>query len=171
MDSSIHEIDFLLWCLKGKRPIKVYGQSVFRVLSKKFKNVADCTWLIITLDDGTVLNVGTNWIMSDANPATAPSRVELVGTNGVIAIDDSYREFSISTEKGTKYLTGHMPGDWIMGRFHGPMKEETTYYIESIARGREPAIMSTSEEAKMDLEVVIAGDKSAAAGVPQKLPL
>ena len=51
---STHDLDFLLWCLQPRKPVKVYSQTAGKLFSKK-SNTPDHQWIIVTLDDGMTI--------------------------------------------------------------------------------------------------------------------
>ena len=54
---ATHDLDYALWCLAPRKPVRVYSQQVEKVLIKN-SNSADCQFIMVTLDDGTVVTVG-----------------------------------------------------------------------------------------------------------------
>ena len=58
---ATHDVDFLLWCLEGSRAKRVYAQVVRKIQGGG--GVPDCAWIMVTMDDGTVFTVGTNWAL------------------------------------------------------------------------------------------------------------
>jgi predicted dehydrogenase len=59
---ATHDLDFALWCLEPRRPVRVYAQGVEKVM-KQTVDAFDCMWIVVTLDDGTVITVGAGWIL------------------------------------------------------------------------------------------------------------
>src|SRR5579883_1620871 len=64
---ATHDIDFVLWCLEPRKPIRVYAQEAYKVMNGEF-NVPDIAFIIVTMDDGTVFNIGAGWILPPAYP-------------------------------------------------------------------------------------------------------
>ncbi|PYO54408.1 MAG: hypothetical protein DMD83_22315, partial [Candidatus Rokuibacteriota bacterium] len=50
---ATHDLDFILWCLEGRKPVRVYSQAVNRIMEQAH-GVPDCQWIMVTMDDGTV---------------------------------------------------------------------------------------------------------------------
>src|SRR4029434_11075889 len=40
---ATHDIDFILWCLEGTKPVRVYSEVVHRIMEKTH-GVPDCQW-------------------------------------------------------------------------------------------------------------------------------
>ena len=89
--------------------------------------------------------------MSYALPEKYPAlghaaRVELIGTGGVIILDDDHTDQLMYTEAGIPhvYLPDHVvnmvflqsgtPGDWALGEFWGPIANETRAWLEHATR-------------------------------------
>jgi len=54
---ATHDLDYLLWCLQPRKPVKVYSQTSGKLFPKKIGS-PDHQWILVTLDDGTTLTVG-----------------------------------------------------------------------------------------------------------------
>jgi predicted dehydrogenase len=54
---ATHDIDFMLWCLAPRKPIRVYAQEVRKIMGAQY-NVPDCVWIVVTMDDGVVFTIG-----------------------------------------------------------------------------------------------------------------
>ena len=85
---STHDLDFLLWCLQPRKPVKVYSQTAGKLFSKK-SNTPDHQWIIVTLDDGMTITVGGGWILPLGYPNYSHTCIEVIGTVGSLFIDDS----------------------------------------------------------------------------------
>ena len=64
---ATHDIDFVLWCLAPRKPIRVYAQEVRKIMKAQF-NVPDCVWIVVTMDDGTAFTIGAGWVLPPAYP-------------------------------------------------------------------------------------------------------
>lgn len=167
---ATHDVDFLLWCLEGSRATRVYAQIVRKIQSGG-GGVPDCAWIMVTMDDGTVFTVGTNWALPPGvNPRRSSTFIEFVGTEGSILIDDSHRDLVLTTMKdGLAFPLSTMPGEEVLHVYQGPMQAETNYFIECVALDR--PVLVTPEEARRVMEVTLAADLSAELGQPVDLPL
>jgi len=166
---ATHDIDFVLWCLKPARPIRVYAQQVEKVM-KATHDAADCMWIIITMDDGTAFTIGAGWILPPGYPNYSATTIEFVGTEGALMIDDSHRDVLLNTMGGGMVLPiSTMPGESVGHVFVGPMAQETLHFVDAVARDR--PVLVTPEEARQVMEVYIAADLSAERNEPVTLPL
>jgi predicted dehydrogenase len=164
---ATHDIDFLLWCFAPRRPIRVYAQEVRKIMQAAH-NVADCVWIVVTLDDGCVFTIGAGWVLPPAYPNFSSTWIELVGTEGSIMADDTHRDVSLNTMKrGIEFPISTMPGEKVAHVYAGPMEAETVHFLECVAKGQQPLV--TPEHAKMVMEVYQAADRSAESGRPVDL--
>ena len=95
---ATHDIDFVLWCLAPRKPIKVYCQEVHKIMKGEY-NVPDCAWIIVTMDDGSAFTIGAGWVLPPAYPNFSSTWIEMVGTEGAIMVDDTHRDVCLTTMK------------------------------------------------------------------------
>ncbi|MFL5442411.1 MAG: Gfo/Idh/MocA family protein [Myxococcales bacterium] len=165
---ATHDIDFLLWCLAPRRPVRVYAQEVRKIM-KTTHDAADCVFLIVTLDDGLVFTVGAGWVLPPAYPNFSSTWIEVVGSQGAILVDDTHRDVVLNTmQKGIVFPLSTMPGEKVGHVYAGPMEAETHHFLECVASGRKPLV--TAEEARVVMQVYQAADLSAAENRPIEIP-
>ena len=164
---STHDIDFVLWCLAPRKPIRVYAQEVARIMKAQY-NAPDCVWMIVTMDDGTVFTVGGGWVLPPAYPNFASTWIEFVGTEGAIMVDDTHRDVYVTTMKdGIRFPMSSMPGEKVNHVYAGPMEAETLHFLECVATGRQPLV--TPEHARLVMLVYQAADLSVETNKPVEL--
>ena len=98
--------------------------------------------------------------------------VGIVGTDGVLTIDDTHRDMvlAVSKPQGEGYapdqtrlvdfLGSYPPGDMALGELRGPMADETVSWLNRVALGL-PTPAATVEEAHNNLMLTKALDLSA----------
>jgi scyllo-inositol 2-dehydrogenase (NAD+) len=166
---ATHDIDFILWCLEGRRPVRVYSESVSRIMEREH-GVPDCQWIMVTMDDGTVFTIGAGWALPPGYPHFSSATIEFVATEGALLIDDSHRDIVLNTMKrGMMLPLSTMPGEQVGHVYQGPMEAETVHFIEAVALGR--PLLVTPEQARQVMEVTLAADLSAERHAPVTLPL
>jgi scyllo-inositol 2-dehydrogenase (NAD+) len=164
---ATHDIDFMLWCLAPRKPIRVYAQEVRKVMQPTH-NVPDCVWIVVTMDDGVVFTIGAGWILPPGYPNFASTWIEMVGTEGAILADDTHRDVSLNTlKRGIELPLSTMPGERLGHTYAGPMEAETIHFLDCVARGRQPLV--TPEHARLVMQVYQAADQSAASGQPVEI--
>jgi predicted dehydrogenase len=183
VDALTYYVDLMNWLLEGKRLVEVYARGQMGVLKAAGHEVADVSYTILTYDDGTVVNLGVSYALPEKYPALGhAARVEVLGTEGVMILDDDHTDQLMYTEKGIPhvYLPGHevnmvflqsgTPGDWALGEFYGPLANETRAWLDHLCMGR-PCVLASPQEARATLEATLAIEHSVETGRPVRLPL
>ena len=164
---ATHDIDFVLWCLAPRKPIRVYAQEVKKIMQAQH-NAPDCVWMIVTMDDGTVFTVGAGWVLPPAYPNFASTWIEFVGTEGAIMVDDTHRDVYVtSMQQGIRFPLSSMPGEKVNHVYAGPMEAETLHFLECVATGKQPLV--TGRHARMVMQLYQAADRSVEANEPVSL--
>jgi predicted dehydrogenase len=183
VDALTYYVDLMSWLSGGKRLAEVYARGQMGVLQAAGHEVADVSYAILTYDDGTVVNLGVSYALPEKYPALGhAARVEVLGTEGVMILDDDHTDQLMYTEKGVPhvYLPDHnvnmvflqsgTPGDWALGEFWGPIANETRAWLDYLSMGR-PCVLATPQEARATLEATLAIVHSVATGRAVTLPL
>ena len=170
---STHDLDFLFWCLEPAKPVRVYSQVNFGAMQAEAaagSQVPDTQWINVTMDSGLSFVVGGGWSLPPGYPNFSTTWIEMVGTEGVLMVDDSHRDVVLNTmNKGMQLPMSTMPGEQVEHTFAGPMAAETVHFLEAVACDR--PVMVAPEHARMVMEVYIAADLSAESNMPVTLPL
>ena len=166
--AGVHDLDFVLWAMQPRKPIRVYSQTSGKLFARK-SETPDHQWVMITMDDGTTITIGIGWILPIGYPNYVQAFIEIVGTDGTLTIDDSHKDIQLNTTKdGIRYPLSSMPGEQIDHVFAGSMHEEINHFINSIVF--DTPVMVTAEEAKLVMQVYQAADLSVELGEPVSLP-
>jgi predicted dehydrogenase len=164
---ATHDIDFVLWCMAPRKPIRVYAQEVRKIMAAQY-NVPDCVWIVVTMDDGSAFTIGAGWVLPPAYPNFSTTWIEMVGTEGAIMADDTHRDVYVTTmQNGIQFPISSMPGESLGHVYAGPMAAETIHFLECVVLGRQPIV--TPEHARMVMQVYQAADLSAETGLPVDL--
>ena len=181
VDSLTYYVDLMHWFLEGNRIVEAEARGQRGILAARGFDADDMVWAILTCEDGAVLDLGVCYSLPEKYPSIGHSaRVELLGTEGVLMIDDDHKDQLMYTERGLPhvylpdsevnmvFLGSSTPGDWALGDFRGPLADETRAWLDHLSTGR-PCALATPEVAKRTLEVTIAIQDSAATGKPVRL--
>lgn len=178
--SGTHALDVILWVLgESKKPVEIYARSVAKALTGL--GTQDSTYSIFTFDDGTLWSMSCSWGLPVVWPASTYSlEIGIVGTSGVLTIDDTHRDMVMATEKPWKshrgderhvnFLASYPPGDISRGQFWGPMREETNSWLARIYAGVDTP-HCTASEGHRNLMMTMACDLSAKRKKPLALPI
>jgi predicted dehydrogenase len=183
VDALTYYVDLMNWLLDDKRVVEVYARGQTGILKGLGYDVTDLSYAVFTYDDGTVVNLGICYALPEKYPALGhAARVEVLGTEGVMILDDDHTDQLMYSEKGVPhvYLPDHSvnmvflqsgtPGDWALGEFWGPIANETRAWLDHLAMGK-PCALATPREARATLEATLAIEYSMATGNAVTLPL
>ena len=183
LDVLTYYVDLMCWFLEGNRPVEVVARGQHGIFKEAGYSAHDATWAIVTFADGAVVNFGISYALPSKFPTQGQSdRVELLGAEGTMLIDDDHKDHLLYTEKGIPhpYVPGHSlelaflgsntAGDWALGDFWGPLGNETRAWLDHLVTGA-PTAHTTPEQARINLETTIAIERAVATGKAVRLPL
>lgn len=165
-------IDLVNWLLAGNEPVEVVVRGQRNVLKSMGHNAVDVAWVLITYADGAVASFGVSYALPRLYPALGhAARVEVLGTEGVMLLDDDHTDRILYTEQGADhvYIPGHKanmvflgsgtPGDWALGDFWGPVATETRAWLDHLSMGR-ACHLATAADARKVVELTVAIEQS-----------
>ncbi len=183
LDVLTYYVDLMCWLLEGNPPVEVIARGQYGIFREAGFSAHDVTWAIVTFADGAVINLGISYALPAKYPTFGQSdRVELLGSEGTMMIDDDHMNHLLYTDKGIPhaYVPDHQinmaflgsttPGDWALGDFWGPLGNETRAWLDHLVTGN-PTAHTTPEQAIINLETTIAIERSARTGQVVRLPL
>ena len=183
VDALTYYVDLMNWMLEGTAPVEVYARGQKGVLKAAGYDVDDVNWAILTYADGAVVNLGVSFALPEKYPALGhATRFEILGTEGVIILDDDHTDQLMYTNKGIPhvylpehsvnmvFLSSGTPGDWALGQFWGAIANETRAWLDHLATGK-ACMLATPQEARTTLEATLAIQLAAESGNIVKLPL
>ena len=170
--SGTHALDIVMWMMEQKRPVEIYARSTNRSLGPLCNGI-DATAGTITFEDGSLYHAVISWALPTAWPAAVYSlEVGIVGTEGVLTIDDTHRDIVLATnipqregyapdaDRRVDFLGSYPPGDIVLGALRGPMREETEQWLNRLSMGL-PTQHASAAEAHNRLMLTKAFDLSA----------
>jgi scyllo-inositol 2-dehydrogenase (NAD+) len=165
---ATHDIDFALWCLEPRRPVRVYSQIAWG--ARQDQGVPDTQTMIITMDDGVTVTIGAGWSLPPGYPNFSATWIEFIGTDGALLIDASHKDIVLNTvEKGVQFPLSTMPGEYVDHVYAGPMERETIHFLEAVYHDR--PVMVEPRLARQTMEVYLAADISVERNQVVELPL
>ncbi|MFN8773938.1 MAG: Gfo/Idh/MocA family protein [bacterium] len=180
--SGTHALDIVMWMMEGRTPVEVDARSIAKTLGPACGGI-DATAGTMVFDDGTIYQSMVNWALPVSWPgAVYGLEVGVVGTTGVMTIDDTHRDFVMATEapQDGAYLSdasrrvdfiGSTPaGDMALGALRGPLHDETQAWLERLSVGAR-TIHATAAEGHDRLMLAKAYDLSARLRRPVELPI
>jgi len=165
---ATHDIDFAMWCLEPRRPVRVYSQNSYGV--RREMGLPDSQLTVITMDDGVVVTINAGMSLPNHYQNAATTWIEVIGTEGTIFADDSHRDIVVNTtERGIEFPLSTMPGEAVDQMYAGPMERETIAFLEAVLYDQ--PVMVEPRLARMTMEVYMAADLSADLNQTVELPL
>jgi predicted dehydrogenase len=182
MDVLTYYVDLMCWFIEGNPPVEIVARGQTGIFKAAGYNAHDVTWAIVTLADGAVINLGVSYALPTRYPTLGQSdRVELLGSEGTMIIDDDHMDHLLYSEKGIPhayvpdhqvnmaFLGSNTAGDWAVGDFWGPLGNETRSWLDHLVTGS-PTVHATPEQARINLETTIAIERAVATGKSIRLP-
>jgi predicted dehydrogenase len=183
MDVLTYYVDLMCWFLEGNHPVEVVARGQSGLFKSRGYSAPDVTWALVTFADGAVINLGVSYALPEKYPTLGQSdRVELLGAEGTMIIDDDHMDHLLYSEKGIPhpyvpdhqvnlaFLGSNTAGDWAVGEFWGPIGNETRAWLDHLVTGQ-PTAHTTPEQARINLETTLAIERSARTGQAVRLPL
>ncbi len=185
--SGTHSLDMCLWLMgDAAKPVSIYASSTEKVMSEL--GTKDATFGVFTMEDGTIWSMNICWALPKEWPgAVYGLEIGIVGTKGVIDIEDTHRDVVLASElpqgpaynpdgltidvvRNVDFLTSFPPGDMYGGELWGPMREETNSWFQRIYNGKSTP-HATAAEGHRNLLLTMAMDLSAKRGMELELPI
>jgi myo-inositol 2-dehydrogenase / D-chiro-inositol 1-dehydrogenase len=180
--SGTHALDIVMWLMEAKTPAEIYARSVDKALGPEWRGI-DATSGIIAFTDGAIYQATISWALPVVWPGAVYSlEIGIVGTDGVLTIDDTHRDIVLATSRSQSegyapdqtrrvdFLGSYPPGDVALGELRGPMREETESWLSRVSL-RLPTQHATAAEAHNRLMLTKAFDVSARVKKPIALPI
>jgi UDP-N-acetylglucosamine 3-dehydrogenase len=152
---GVHDTDLMFW-FSGSRAVTAYAQTV------KFRDHAhpDLGHVMYRLKSGASCILEAVWCLPSATPFQIDERLEIVGTEGSISIQDTHPNLMIVDKSGSRCPdTTYWPT--IHGRLQGALRDELAYFLNCVATG-EPSSIITPEESREAVRACLAAEESAA---------
>lgn len=151
---AIHDTDIMLWYLRDKVR-SVYATTGF---AAKVPH-PDVGWCVYNFASGAKGVCESIWALQANTAYAIDAKMEIVGTEGALYIDCAEGGLAIQDKQGWKWPdTMHWPV--MHGQVVGALREELAYFVDCVANGKQPTIV-TPEEAREALRVVLAAEESA----------
>ena len=185
--SGTHSLDMCFWLMgDAAKPVSIYARSTENIL--KELGTKDATFGVFTMENGAIFSMNICWALPKEWPgAVYGLEIGIVGTEGVIDIEDTHRDVILATEnaqgpaynpdgltieveRNVDFLTSFPPGDMYDGELWGPMREETNSWFNRIYSGKRTP-HATAAEGHRNLVLTMAMDLSAKRCAELKLPI
>ncbi len=154
---GVHDTDLMLWYTQA-RIVSAYAQTV-DVRGLKYP---DLGWTMYRFDSGAVGILENIWCLPDGTPFQIDERMEIVGTEGTIHIQEASPNFAVCDSSGWTFPdTTYWPE--LHGYRAGALREELSYFASCAQHGKQPDVISPAESMAA-VEACLAAEQSAATG-------
>jgi UDP-N-acetylglucosamine 3-dehydrogenase len=154
---AIHDTDLMLW-FTGARVVSAYAQTVSL---RGLKN-PDIGQTMYRFDNGATATLETVWCMPDKTPFDIDERMNVIGSDGFIQVQDTFPNIGIVTKEGFRSPdTTYWPV--LHGATGGALRDELSYFARCCATDTRPTVI-TPEESMAAVEAALAAEQSAATG-------
>ena len=154
---AIHDTDLMLW-FTGARVVSAYAQTV-DLRGLKYPDIGQTMY---RFDNGATAILETVWCMPEKTPFDIDERMSVIGSDGLVHIQDTFPNIGIATKEGFRSPdTTYWPQ--LHGMTAGALREEFSYFARCCQTDTAPTII-TPEESMAALEATVAAEESAATG-------
>ena len=153
----VHDTDLMFWFTES-RAVTAYAQTV----QVRDHAHPDLGQVMYRLENGASCILESVWCLPDTTPFQIDERLEIVGTEGSISIHDTHPNLMIVDKSGARCPdTTYWP--MIHGKLRGALRDELAYFVNCIATGEAPTVI-TPEESREAVRACLAAEESAATG-------
>ena len=176
-------IDLMNWLLDGNEVVEVVARGQRGVIQESGHGAPDVVGILMTYADGAIANMGVSYALPPKFPSLGhAARVEILGSDGVILLDDDHTDMLMYSELGADhvYIPNHRanmvflgsgtPGDWALGDFYGPVATESRAWLDHLSTGH-ACMLTTPAQARKVVEITMAIERSLRTRKAVELPL
>lgn len=157
--TGVHDIDLILWFYEGLRPVEVYMKSM-----QAFGKGEDVFWGMITLENGSLGIIETNWCLPDATPWRGHILLDVIGTKGAALGEIPGNGLAFWTDQAVEIPDiSYWPS--LHGATVGALRDEFNYFIQCLIHDR-PITIPSPEDAYNSIRIAQALIQSANSGKP-----
>jgi UDP-N-acetylglucosamine 3-dehydrogenase len=154
---AIHDTDLMIW-FTGDRVKSAYAQTV-SVRNLKFPDIGQTMY---RFKGGATATLETVWCMPDKTPFDIDERMSIIGTEGIIHVQDTFPNLGI-VDKGKLHSPDTTYWPMFEGVRGGALRAEFDYFANCALKGKKPEI-GRPEDAAAALEATLAAEESARTG-------
>jgi len=154
---GVHDTDLMLW-YSGDRAVSAYAQTV----NFRGKKHPDLGWTLYRFAAGATGVLENVWCLPDKTPFQIDERMEIIGTEGTIHIQETHPNFSVCDADGWRSPdTTYWPQ--LHGQRAGALGRELAYFVGCIQQGQPPSVITPLESLEA-VRACLAAEESAASG-------
>lgn len=163
MHVTVHDVDMVLWMLKGQTPVTAYAQQTEILLGEM--GTQDTIAGVVRFSGGTVVTFESAWSLPAGARHMIDARLEMIGTEGSFEVQCGDSGLYFADNQASREIdTQHWPE--IGGKVGGDLRLQLSSVLEWI--GGADCQVATGEEALLSLELTQALVRSADTGEVQR---
>ena len=157
---GVHDLDLMRWFI-GAEALKVHAEGVSKVLADIAAE--DSIMTLLRYDSGAIGCLETCWVMPKGIPCTLDSRLEVIGTEGMVRVTVGDEGCTIMTpERATR--PDILYGPMLHGEQAGALRTQLDHFASCVLSGTEPLI--SPQDARAAVEIAAAIHDSLQSGAP-----
>lgn len=154
---GVHDTDLMLWYSQSKIETAYAQTGTFRGLKH-----ADLGWTMYRFANGAIGVLENVWCLPDKTPFQIDERMEIIGTEGSLHIQETTPSFGIVDHQAFHFTdTTYWPE--LHGRRAGALRDELAYFAQCVRSGEQPTVASL-DHALDSVIACLAAEHSAATG-------
>ncbi len=160
---GVHDIDIMRW-FTGSDITRVYAESASKVLADI--PTEDTIFTLMKFANGAVGCLETCWVVPTGVPNTLDARLEVVGTEGRVAVRVGDESLDVAGhDRATRPDVAY--GPLMLDAQHGALRTQLEHFADCVAGDRPP--MVSNADARAAVAVAEAIHQSLSTGLPVNL--
>ncbi|TDC97629.1 Gfo/Idh/MocA family oxidoreductase [Actinomadura sp. 7K507] len=160
---GVHDVDAMQW-VTGKRITRVYSRAVSKLMPSNGVRSEDAIFTVAELEDGTIGELFNGWTRRSDDPVSIDGRLEVVGTEGTVAVDVRDHGLRVYGDSGLATPDAlHWPE--VNARIRGDLAAEVRAFVAGVRDGAEFPVPTAA--AMRNVAVNDAILRSVESGVPE----
>ena len=138
---SSHDLDLVRWYV-GQDPVEVVARDRRGVLEARGVPVHDGLNVLIAFGREVTANFHASWIHPNSYPVVADGFLQIIGSSGMLSLDNRARRLTLYTAKGSveQVFSGPHTANEVAGKLVGAFTDSVTEFLAAIRAGREPEL-------------------------------
>lgn len=133
---SSHDLDLVRWYL-GRDPVEVVARDRRGVLDAAGVPVHDGLNVLISFAGDLMANFHASWIHPNSYPVVADGFMQIIGSKGVLMLDNRARKLTVFSQKGAyeQVFSGPHTANEVNGKLAGAFVDSASQFLEACDGG------------------------------------
>ena len=147
----VHDVDMVLWLLRGRTLVSLYAQATDKLLGAT--GTQDSVFALLRFDDGTVVNLESAWALPAAARTRLDAQMTVLGTDGLVEVNAGESGVYFADASATDYPDLLLWPE-LGGSISGALRTELSAFIDDIRQ--HTTRVASGAEAVQALEITLA---------------